>query len=81
MTVGAGATGQVSQQHSTTTAEPDRFAWIEPLLPGLGLVLVLGLVAQGLAAVQQATLGRIWLEALVIERESQPIAEIAESCE
>jgi uncharacterized integral membrane protein (TIGR00698 family) len=39
---------------------------IAPLLPGLALVLVLGLVAQGLAAAQQATIGRIWLEALVI---------------
>jgi len=39
---------------------------IARLLPGLGLVLVLGLVAQGLAALQQATIGRIWLEALVI---------------
>jgi uncharacterized integral membrane protein (TIGR00698 family) len=36
------------------------------LLPGLGLVLVLGLVAQGLAAVQQTIFGRIWLEALVV---------------
>jgi len=37
-----------------------------PLLPGLLLVVALGLVAQALAAVQQATLGRIWLEALVL---------------
>lgn len=36
------------------------------LLPGLGVTLALGLVAQGLAFMQQATLGRIWLEALVI---------------
>jgi uncharacterized integral membrane protein (TIGR00698 family) len=36
------------------------------LIPGLGLVVVLGLVAHGLALAQQALTGRIWLEALVI---------------
>jgi uncharacterized integral membrane protein (TIGR00698 family) len=36
------------------------------LLPGLALAMALGLLAQGLALVQQATLGRIWLEGLVI---------------
>ena len=46
-------------------AHPPGARWL-PLLPGLGLVLVLGLIAYGLAALQQATLGRIWLEALVL---------------
>lgn len=36
------------------------------LLPGLFLVLGLGVLAQGLALLQVVALGRIWLEALVI---------------
>ena len=43
-----------------------RFASIRPLLPGLALVVGLGLVAQALAAVQEAAFGRAWLEALVL---------------
>lgn len=57
--------------HATASASEQRRAahWFDayrPLLPGLALVLVLGLIAQGLALLQQATIGRIWIEALVI---------------
>jgi len=48
---------------TSATVESGKLA---KLLPGLGVALVLGFVAQGLALVQQAALGRIWLEALVI---------------
>jgi uncharacterized integral membrane protein (TIGR00698 family) len=39
---------------------------LRSLLPGLALVVGLGLVAQALAALQEAVLGRIWLEGLVL---------------
>jgi uncharacterized integral membrane protein (TIGR00698 family) len=37
-----------------------------PLVPGLALVVVLGLIAQGLASLQSVVFGRIWLETLVL---------------
>src|SRR3954465_7140155 len=58
---------------------PRRMAWLaagacvrgrcrplRPLLPGLALVAGLGLMAQAFAAVQEAVLGRVWLEGLVV---------------
>ena len=66
MTVGADTRAHEEGHRRVTASRSASGRPIARLLPGLGLVLVLGLVAQGLAVVQQATLGRIWLEALVI---------------
>jgi len=51
---------------SAPASRHSRFAQFRPLLPGLALVVGLGLVAQALAAVQEAAFGRPWLEALVL---------------
>lgn len=66
MTLGAEAGARESTNRPSSGRASTRADGIVRLLPGLGLVLILGLVAQGLAAIQQAALGRIWLEALVI---------------
>jgi uncharacterized integral membrane protein (TIGR00698 family) len=66
MSIGVGAGEQAPATSAAGGTASNRAEWIGPLVPGLVLVVILGLVAQGLAAVQQATLGRIWLEALVI---------------
>jgi uncharacterized membrane protein YadS len=50
-------------------ASPQLRRWYDSmsaLMPGLLLVVALGLAARALAAIQEAAIGRAWLEALVL---------------
>lgn len=59
--------GTAESSRGQPTRPPSPEVWpLARLRPGLGLVLGLGILAQGLAALQQAVFGRIWLEALVV---------------
>src|SRR4051812_24622847 len=66
MTVSAPATDPSASPGGATSASHHWYDPIRPLLPGLILVVALGLVAQGIAAIEEAAFGRAWLEALVL---------------
>jgi uncharacterized integral membrane protein (TIGR00698 family) len=66
MAIGANSRAAEPTREQTTPAPVADAGPIARLLPGLGLVLGLGILAQGLAAIQEAALGRVWLEPLVL---------------
>jgi uncharacterized integral membrane protein (TIGR00698 family) len=66
MNVPAQATDRITRTEDTAPPESHWYHPIRPLLPGLILVIALGLVAQGIAAIEEAAFGRAWLEALVL---------------
>jgi uncharacterized integral membrane protein (TIGR00698 family) len=66
MSMQAPATDRATLAEGTAPVASHWYDPVRPLLPGLALVVALGLVAQGIAAGEEAAFGRAWLEALVL---------------
>lgn len=66
MRAGADTATRLTARHTDRSSFSVGPGPLARLLPGLIVVLALGLVAQGLASMQHVALGRIWLEPLVL---------------
>jgi uncharacterized integral membrane protein (TIGR00698 family) len=66
MSIPASAQSRTILHDEVALTERHWYDAVLPLLPGLALVVGLGLVAQALAMFQEALFGRPWLEALVL---------------
>ncbi|MCC6176978.1 MAG: putative sulfate exporter family transporter [Chloroflexi bacterium] len=64
MSVGAGVSTGAAK--AVVREQPRRGGKFARLAPGLALVVVLGLIAQGIAMVEELVLGRPWIEGLVL---------------